>query len=109
MVNTYGCRVRAILAIFKDAMTYNGTREICGCDNCFFTDREEYDRAIEPAVMTDEIKKKREEALMVYQRDAASLVANHHGFQLRKSLRYEDTCAYIREEELVAEQTMSDR
>jgi hypothetical protein len=112
VVNTYGCRTKAILATFDDPETY---KELgCICDNCSFPERQSYDRQLPPeelsipAGMTfargERVKYRKQQQ----QQHAALLetrkttvqpyrdlgIFSTYGFKLSQSLRYDDTSAY---------------
>lgn len=121
VINTYGCRTAAILAVFEDPDTY--IIQGCRCDNCFFPERQPYDRAIEPksdapqpeepestagatsrkrrrpqvVPLSDHQQKLRQDAIARYRNWVAMLGGTVHGFTMDKTIRYEDTCAYIQD------------
>lgn len=95
-VNTYGCRARAILSAFDDPDTYNETP--CGCDNCYFPVRTEFNQAAVPPNITDFNSGQRESAADEFARLADAIPGRtHYGFSMRLSLRYEATCAYTKD------------
>lgn len=77
LVNTYGCRARAILSVFEDPETYSGSDAACGCDNCIF-----------PARGSDGDTER------VFRQADAATMNLMHGFTMSRSIRYEASPAY---------------
>jgi hypothetical protein len=111
-VNTFGCRNRAILINFEDSQTF--TEFICKCDNCSFPVRQKWDRMLAPTELRIERAKKwrpgerLKEKKRLEQENQRIVKARQDsiepfraisseefiGFNLSRSLRYEDTAAY---------------
>jgi hypothetical protein len=112
VVNTYGCRTKALLATFDDPETY---KELgCICDNCSFPERQSYDRQLPPEELSipSGMKFARGERVRyrnrLQEQHAALLetrkttvqahrdlgIFSTYGFKLNQSLRYDDTSAY---------------
>ena len=135
VVNTYGCRVRAILAIFEDPETYAGFDRPCKCDNCFFPRRESHLNFMEPQEMSKVcplnvnavktraaanpgsnmnqmrvLQDERARAVVEFRQLAAiGYQSIQFSYSMKGSIRYEDTCAYAEDEKerMHVQQTLS--
>lgn len=96
LINTYGCRMAAVLAVFNDPDAYTVAGAACGCDNCFFPGRQEHDKISIPDGLACDgmLEERRSDAA----RELGGLVdqpnATAYGFNYRLSMRYEDSPAY---------------
>lgn len=121
VVNTHGCRMRAILAAFDDPETYTEICSNCQCDNCFFPPRNRNNRRLPPPelLVPQDINlraRQRASYMKNQQAEQTAVIAKRmgevdtfrgrardthsgrqcglYGFCIKKTLRYEDTAAY---------------
>ncbi|RPA71147.1 hypothetical protein BJ508DRAFT_315870 [Ascobolus immersus RN42] len=126
LINTTGCRIRLIMALFGDPSAFNFERLLyCKCDNCSFPLRSETNRHIPPVTLVpatlrpqlkagpneivDSEGEDEDEEPLDAEKEAAKAMRNAdavaianigqeiiHGFKLSSTIRFRDTAAFER-------------